>query len=56
MADGFEPPSGCWELNPGLLEEQPVFLTTEPSPQTAVPDGRVFSLSPVSVMWPIVLS
>ena len=22
---------GCWELNPGPLEEQPVLLTTEPS-------------------------
>ena len=24
-------PCGCWELNPGPLKEQPVFLTTEPS-------------------------
>jgi hypothetical protein len=23
----------CWELNPGPLEEQPMFLTTEPSLQ-----------------------
>jgi hypothetical protein len=23
--------SGCWESHPGPLEEQPVFLTTEPS-------------------------
>lgn len=26
-----KPPCGCWGLNPGLLEEQMVFLTTEPS-------------------------
>jgi len=31
--DSCEPPCGCWELNPGPLEEQPVFLTTEPSLQ-----------------------
>jgi hypothetical protein len=28
-----EPPCGCWELNSGRLEEQPVLLTTEPSLQ-----------------------
>jgi hypothetical protein len=27
------PPCGCWELNSGPFEEQPVLLTTEPSPQ-----------------------
>lgn len=27
--DGYEPPCGYWELNPGPLQEQPVFLTTE---------------------------
>jgi hypothetical protein len=21
---------GCWELNPGCLEQQPMFVTTEP--------------------------
>jgi hypothetical protein len=26
-----ELPFGCWELNSGPLEEQPVLLTTEPS-------------------------
>ena len=25
------PPCGFWELNPGLLQEQQVLLTTEPS-------------------------
>jgi hypothetical protein len=33
IADGCEPPCGCWELNSGPLEEQPVLLTTEPSLQ-----------------------
>ena len=32
-ADDSEPPCGCWELNPGPLEEQPVLLTAEPSLQ-----------------------
>ena len=30
---GCEPPCGCWELNSGPLEEQPVLLTAEPSLQ-----------------------
>jgi hypothetical protein len=30
---GCEPPCGCWKLNSGPLEEQPVFLTAEPSHQ-----------------------
>jgi cbb3-type cytochrome oxidase subunit 3 len=33
IADGCAPPCGCWELNSGPLEEQPVLLTTEPSLQ-----------------------
>ena len=28
---GCEPPHGCWELNSGPLEEQPVLLTAKPS-------------------------
>jgi hypothetical protein len=31
--DSYEPPSGCWELNPGPLQEQQVILTFEPSLQ-----------------------
>jgi hypothetical protein len=27
--DGCEPPCGCWELDSGPLEEQPVLLTSE---------------------------
>ena len=30
IADGCEPPCGCWELNPGPLEEQSLLLTSEP--------------------------
>lgn len=26
----YEPPCGCWQLNTGLLQKQPQFLTTEP--------------------------
>ena len=29
--NGYEPLCGCWKLNSGPLEEQPVFLTSEPS-------------------------
>ena len=29
--DDCEPPCGCWELNRGPLEEQPVLLTAKPS-------------------------
>jgi hypothetical protein len=34
--DSCELPCGCWELNPGTLEEQPVLLTTEPSLQAPI--------------------
>jgi hypothetical protein len=37
ITDGYEPPCGCWELNSGLLEEQSVLLTAEPSPQPPHP-------------------
>jgi hypothetical protein len=30
---GCEPPCGCWKLNTGLLKEQSVLLTPEPSLQ-----------------------
>jgi hypothetical protein len=33
VTDSCELPCGCWELNLGLLEEQPVHLTIEPSLQ-----------------------
>ena len=31
ITGGCEPPCGLWELDSGPLEEQPVFLTSEPS-------------------------
>ena len=33
ITDGCEPPCGCWGLNPGPLEEHPVFLSSETSLQ-----------------------
>lgn len=30
VTDGYKPLQGCWESNPGPLEEQSVVLTTEP--------------------------
>jgi hypothetical protein len=38
VTDSCEPPCGYWELNPGLLDEQSVFLTTEPPLQ---PNGKI---------------
>jgi hypothetical protein len=29
ITDGCKPPCGCWELDLGPLEEQPVLLTAE---------------------------
>jgi hypothetical protein len=34
IADGCEPPCGCWDLNSGPLKEQSVLLTAEPSLQS----------------------
>ena len=31
IIDGCEPPNGCWDLNSGLLEEQPVLRRVEKS-------------------------
>ena len=33
ITDRCEPAGGCWELNLGPLEKQPVLLTAEPSLQ-----------------------
>ena len=33
ITGGCEPPCGCWDLNSGPLEEQPVLLTADPSLQ-----------------------
>jgi len=34
VIDSCELPCGCWDLNLGLLEEQPALLTAEPSLQS----------------------
>jgi hypothetical protein len=34
--DGFKPPGGCWELNSGPLDEQPVLLTAAPPLQPSL--------------------
>jgi hypothetical protein len=45
--DGCESPCGCWELNSGLLEEQSVLLTTEPSlqPEAGLLDEKFYAKS-----------
>ena len=35
VTDGCELLCGCWETNPGPLQEQPLFLTAEPSLQAS---------------------
>ena len=44
VADSCKPPYGCWELNPGSLENQPVLLTAKPFLQPSL----VFSKSHMS--------
>lgn len=39
-------PRGCWGLNPGLLEEQPLILAARPSLQ---PCGALFLQFPISL-------
>lgn len=36
VRDNSELPCGCWELNSGPLEEQPVLLTAKPPLQTHI--------------------
>lgn len=36
-------PYGCWDMNPGPLEGQPVLLVTELSVQSPVSDFYLFS-------------
>jgi hypothetical protein len=42
IADSCEPPCGCWELNSGPLEEQPVLVTIEPSLQPQALFSKAF--------------
>ena len=41
IIDVCEPPCGCWELNSGPLEEQPMLLTAEPSLQAPRPGNEI---------------
>jgi len=45
VIDTFEPPCESWELNPGPLERQPVFLVTEPSLQPKVSSLNLLSFN-----------
>ena len=48
--NGYELPGRCWESNLGPLEEEPVLLTAEPSPQ--LPDKKLFtSFSSGSILY-----
>ena len=48
ITDDCEPPCGCWELNSGPLEEQPVPLTAEPSLQLKFPTNKTINFSNAS--------
>ncbi|CAO2634374.1 E3 ubiquitin-protein ligase NEDD4, partial [Lemmus lemmus] len=41
VTDGCEPPCGCWELNPGSLEEDHLLLSDEPYLQPHNDNSRV---------------
>jgi hypothetical protein len=49
VIDGCELPCGCWELNPGPLQEQAVLLTAEPSLLSLTPPFLGFLL--YFLMW-----
>jgi hypothetical protein len=51
ITDGCEAPCGCWELNPGPLEEQSVLLTTKPSLQTSPYHHNPLPLSPCPCLF-----
>jgi hypothetical protein len=51
--DGCEPPCGCWDLNLGPLDEQPVLLTTETSLQAIdlpLSKGNLFRITDINLM------
>jgi hypothetical protein len=53
ITDGCEPSCGCWDLNSGPLEEQPVLLTTEPSLQPFNPPPPFSGdMVPCITRWP----
>lgn len=48
VKDSCELVCGCWQSNQSPLEEQPMFLTTEPSLQLIF---ETFSLKPRFLLW-----
>lgn len=50
ITEKYEPPCGCWELNPEPLQEQPVFLNAEPSLQLPGPRVVYLALFPIYCM------
>jgi hypothetical protein len=51
ITDGCELPCGCWELNSGPEEEQPVLLTSEPSLQLLIYLNRLREITNISKKW-----
>jgi hypothetical protein len=53
IIEGYQTPCGCWELNSGPLDEQPLLLTTEPSLQGTRVDNIIFMYteSQVNRQW-----
>lgn len=51
VTDGWESPFQCWELNPRLLEEQPVFISSDHLCSPMRPVSMFWTLSVNSVDW-----
>lgn len=47
VTDVYELPCGCWEPNPGPLQDQPVLLTAEPSPDLKNENFKDFATNPL---------
>jgi hypothetical protein len=47
--DSYEPPRGCWELNLGPPDKQPMLLTAEPSLQP--PKDLVLIMCICTFLW-----
>lgn len=50
ITESSELPCGCWQLKLGPLEEQPVFLTSEPAPST-MPSFKSLKCKPGMVVY-----
>ena len=56
ITGGCGPPCGYWELNPGLLEAQPVLLTVGPSLQSSPSINFVWSSGHSSIRTKVWMS